>query len=97
MCGEVTLEKANEIDKRVNKDITEFDGKEHYNNAVEKLIKQKEEKELQEKKEQKKQRQSVPPIQDPLPKNKILRYAMIGLVVVVAIPAMYYFAKKFRR
>lgn len=101
LCGEVTLEKYNEIQKRTG-EFTEYDGKANYEAAVEKLIKEKEEKERKEEKQTRKipqQPKGKPSAFPPkFTKNKFLNYLIIGTVFLVILPVFSAFIlKKWKR
>lgn len=100
LCGEITLEKYNQIQKRTG-EFTEYDGKSNYDAAVEKLIKEKEEKERKEEKKQTKTPRQ-PAGQSAFPpkftKNKFLNYLVIGTVFLVILPVFSAFIlKKWKR
>ena len=96
LSGEITLEKHRQIEERKT-EVTEFEGKQHYDATVEKLKKEEEDRErLKEEKEGKARvkKPKAPPV-DPLPKNKFLRTAILCLVAIVLIPITIMILKKY--
>lgn len=97
LSGEITLDKHHQIETRKT-EVTEFEGKQHYDATVQKLKKEEEDRERSKEEKERKTRvkkPKAPPQVNPLPKNKFLRGAIIALVVILAIPVTYMIWKKY--